>query len=241
MNRLRRLLTCLPMAAAAVAGLGFSSAFAGLGCDSCAAPSCAAGYGNGCGNECCDHPGCMDRMRGAIGNGCGLFRRRCFSVPDTLPLGSTVRAHYHTMQTNAEASDFVLHRYDFVQSTAELSPSGRDHIVEIAARAKSAPFPIVVERSEFNSDPELDAFRRNLVAQVLTDFGVAEANQRVFVSPGYGRNPNSIESQFDYYQFLSTGSAGGNGFGNGGFGGGGFGGGGIGGGIGGGAGGGFGF
>ena len=226
MTRFRRPLCTLPVAAlAAAAGLSQGRLAAGPfdGCaPNCQAPACCT-PGTGCGNEC--RPGLCDRLRGHCADGCGLFRRRTFAVPDTLPLGSTVRAHYHTMQTNAEASDFILHRYSFVDNTAELTPAGRDQIVEIAARAKSAPFPVVVERSEHNSDPELDALRRNLVAQILTDFGVPEANQRTFVAPGYGRNPNAVESEIDYYQFLySQGNGFNNAFGNNGVGGAGFGG-----------------
>lgn len=217
MTRFRKALTTLPMAAAFSAGCVTCGA---SDCDSCGSRSgpgiCVPGaYGAG---GCCQQAGGW------------LFRRRTFAVPDTLPLGSTVRAHYHTMETNAEASDFILHRYEFVDNTAELSPAGRDHVVEIAARAKSAPFPVLVERSENNSDPELDARRRNLVAQILTDFGVPEANQRTIVSPAYGRHPNSIEAEIDYGQYIySRGTEGfGNngGYGAGGFGAGGFGGGG---------------
>ena len=233
MSRLRRVLTSAPIAAAALCG-AYHRASAG---DSCAVPCTQDGYygpyRNGCGPGGCGRGGYGsdgqsfgDRVRNCAATGGGLFHRRIHAIPDTLPLGSTVRAHYHTMQTNAEASDFVMHRYDFVGFTPELSPAGRDHVVEIAARMKSAPFPVVVERSENNSDPELDARRRNLIAQILSDFGVPEANQRTFVSPAYGRNANSVEAQFDYYQFLYT-RGGAGGYGNGGYGGaGGFGGGG---------------
>jgi len=166
------------------------------------------------------------------------------AIPDTYPLGSVNRAHYHTMETNGEAADFIFHRNEFVGSTAELVPYGKDHIVEVAARMRSAPFPVLIERSENNSDPELDAHRRRIVAQVLTDFGVPEADQRTIVSPSYGRGINSREGEYNYYQFLYSGynNGFGGGFGNGGGFGGGFGAGGFGGAFGGGfGGGGFGF
>ena len=160
---------------------------------------------------------------------------RSLAIPDTYPLGSVNRAHYHTMETNGEAADFIFHRNEFVGSTAELAPYGKDHIVEVAARMRSAPFPVLIERSEHNSDPELDAHRRRIVAQILTDFGVPEADQRTIVSPAYGRGINSREGEYNYYQFLYSGfnngfgtgfgGANGTGLGGGGFGGGGFGGG----------------
>lgn len=229
MTRIRSFLTNVPVAAAAFAAGCTSAQVASCGdpgCgDSCTPGCCSPGVGGYgtcgpggyCGNGCLGG-GCLGGGGGCLGaGGCHpvsgwLFRRRTFAVPDTLPLGSTVRAHYHTMETNAEASDFILHRGEFVYNTAELTPAGRDHIVEIAARAKAAPFPVLVERSENNSDPELDARRRNLVAQILTDFGLPEANQRTIVSPAYGRHPNSMEAQIDYYQFLYT--RGGGGVGN---------------------------
>ena len=144
---------------------------------------------------------------------CSLPSHPIQAVPDTYPLGSVMRAHFHTMQTNAEAADFILHRADFVGSTAELTPFGRDRILEIAARARSAPFPVLIERSEHNSDPELDEHRRNIIAQVLYDLGIPEADQRVIVSPAYGRGRNSREGEIDYYQFIN--SRMGNGVGNG--------------------------
>lgn len=188
------------------------------GCGSSCSPD---GYGaNGCHGDCdeCDHHGCC-----LLG---GCLHRRSMAIPDVEPLGSVVRAHYHTMQTNAEAADFILHDHEFVGNTAELTSSGKDHIVEIAARMRSAPFPVIVERSENNSDPELDAFRRDLVAQILTDFGNPDAQQRTFVSPAYGRGQNSRESEIDYYRFINSrggfgnfGNNFGNGFGASGFGG----------------------
>ena len=141
------------------------------------------------------------------------------SVPETYPLGSVSRAHYHTMQTNAEAADFILHRSDFTGSTAALTPYGRDRILEIAARLRNAPFPVLVERSENNSDPELDEHRRNIIAQILFDHGIPEADQRVFVSPAYGRGLNSREAEFDYYQSIYSRGRNGNGNNNGNFGG----------------------
>ncbi len=152
------------------------------------------------------------------------------AIPDEQPLGSVVRAHYHTMQANAEATDFIFHRHEFVGKTAELAPIGKDHIMEVAARMRSAPFPVIVERSPNNADPELDALRRDTVAQVLTDFGNPDAQQRTIVSPAYAKAINSQEAQMDYYRFIYTRFGGGGGGGGGGFGGGGFGGGGGGGG-----------
>lgn len=179
-------------------------------------------YGGDC-PECGGHGriGLRGRLYGWL---CG---RRSNAIPQTLPLGSTVRAHYQVMETNGEAADFILHRHDFVGQTAELTPDARDKILEIAVRMKSAPFPVLVERSENNSDPELDLLRRNLVAQILTEYGVPDADCRTLVSPAYGRGYNAIEAEPTYYRHLLPGSGlnfgYGGGFGNGLFGGAGFG------------------
>jgi hypothetical protein len=139
-----------------------------------------------------------------------------------------LRAHDQVMQTNAEAADFIMHRLDFVGQTAELTPDGKDHILEIAARMRSTPFPVIVEREENNSDPELDAHRRNLVAQILTDLGNPDAQQRTVVATPYGPGYVSTRAEQMYYQHIYGGTAFNNGGGfGGGFGGGGFGGGGF--------------
>ncbi len=155
----------------------------------------------------------------------GWAMKKSNAIPETLPLGSTVRSHYQVMESNAEASDFILHRHDFVGQTAVLTPDGKDKILEIAARMPSTPFPVVVERSENNSNPELDALRRNLVAQVVTDLGNQDGQQRTVVSTSYGPGYTGTRAEQTYYQHIYSGGGGlnnnNNNNGGGGFGGGG--------------------
>lgn len=144
------------------------------------------------------------------------------AVPDMMPLGAISRAHWHMMETNGEAADFVIHYNEFADNSSELTPYGRDHIQEIAARMPSTPFPVIVQRGMFNSDPELDRIRRDLVVRVLTDMGNTDADQRTVVSQPYSDGINSMEAEQDYGQFRgSRGLRGGGGGGFGGFGGGG--------------------
>lgn len=152
-----------------------------------------------------------------------LAMRRSLSIPDKYPLGSIVRAHYHQMETNGEAFDFIMHRNEFINFTGELTAFGLDHILEIAARARSAPFPILIERSENNSDPELDQHRRQMVAMMLSQMGIPNAQARVIVSQSYAPGLNGDEAQAAYFRFLDNGNNdnGGGGGGGGGFGGGG--------------------
>lgn len=134
---------------------------------------------------------------------CGHHCRR-MAIPDTVPLGSISRAHWHTMETNGEASDFVIHRNEFVDDSSELTPYGRDHIAEIAARMASAPFPVLVQRSYNNADPELDTIRRDLVVRVLTDLGNPDADHRTVVSRPYTNGINSTEGEMDYGRFVRS-------------------------------------
>ena len=174
--------------------------------------------------ESCEQGGdSCDKCRGGWrGWWAGKFRSH--AIPEVLPLGVIPRAHYQAMETNAEAVDFILFRLDFVLATAELTPDGKDKLLEIAARMRSAPFPVLIERSENNSDPELDSYRRNLIAQILTDLGNPDADQRTIVAPAYGPGYNSIEAQRVWVQHIGGGGQNNNNNNNGG-GGGGFGGG----------------
>ncbi len=157
---------------------------------------------------------------------CGGGAARSMAVPDSIPLGAVSRAHWHMMETNGEAADFIVHYNEFVDSSSELTPYGRDHIQEIAARMAAAPFPVIVQRSLNNSDPELDRIRRDLVVRVLTDLGNPDADQRTVVSQPYSNGINSMEAEQDHGRFRQSRGRGGAQFGGGGFGGGGGGGGG---------------
>jgi hypothetical protein len=57
---------------------------------------------------------------------CGCSADNCgpSPVPDRYPLGSVNQAHYQTMESNAEAADFILHRNEFVGNTSQLTPYG---------------------------------------------------------------------------------------------------------------------
>ena len=191
------------------------------GCGSCSAPTggcdpcgqgCGPGYGQGCSpgwRDKCSQCGC-----GIRGRMTGWLHRPSNAIPDTFPLGKVSEAWYYEMETNAEAVDFVMHDLDFVGQTTELTSDGKDHLLEIAARMRAQPFPVIVERFPNNSDPELDLARRNLVAQVLTDFGNPDAQQRVIVAPSYTPGYTSRQAQATYFRHTlsnTTGNANNNG------------------------------
>lgn len=189
-------------------------------CETACEPACGSECGD-CNQKCCG--ACLDNW---FLHCFGKLHRRSGAIPDTLPLGSTVRSHYQVMQTNAEATDFIFHQHDFVGETAELTSDGKDKLMEIHARMNAQPFPVLVERTTNNADPELDALRRNLIAQILTDFGHFDAQQRTVVSTPYGPGYNSNQAEQTYARHVFTGNNqnnnGGGNFNGGGGGGGGF-------------------
>ncbi len=193
-------------------------------CGGCGVDECG-----GCGVGGCCVGNCLSRCH-LCEQCCARFTgwacRKPNAVPQTLPLGSTVRAHDQAMQTNAEAADFIFHRHDFVAQTAHLTPDAKDKIVEVAARLRSTPFPVLIERSENNSNPELDALRRKIVAQILFDFGNVDAQQRTIVATPYGPGYTGRRAESMYYQHVGFGNNFNNNNGNNGNNGGGFGGGG---------------
>jgi|SRR5436190_3312670 len=189
------------------------------GCGSCSAPmgSCDTCGPGGCGNGWRDR--CNQCGSGLRGRCCGWLHRPSNAVPDTFPLGKVSEAWYYEMETNAEAVDFVIHDLDFVGQTTELTSDGKDHVMEIAARMRAQPFPVIVERFPNNADPELDLARRNMIAQILGDFGNPDAQQRVVVAPSYTPGYTSRQAQATYWRHTLTNSAGnanGNNFGGGG-------------------------
>ena len=196
-------------------GWGLSSS------NSCEPVGCEIGCESACGVcESCAPSGKWHVMSDLEFALCGWAWKKSNAVPDTLPLGSTVRSHIQVMETNAEATDFIFHRNDFVGQTAELTPDGKDKILEVGARMRSAPFPVLIERERNNSDPELDGLRRNLVAQVLFDLGNPDAQQRTVVSTAYGPGYTSRQAQPMYYQhIIRNGVGNGGNFNNGNFGG----------------------
>lgn len=160
------------------------------------------------------------------------------SVPLPMPnppaqLGSTVNPMLEAQEMQGEANDFVIYQHEFVTNTADLNPHGVSHVQQIAARANSVPFPIIVETSDASpatGQPvqlecyTIDQLRRQRIVAALTTMGVASASQRVVVGPPLASGLTSGQAEQVYS--TSFGQRGGGGGGNatgGGFGGGGFG------------------
>ena len=128
------------------------------------------------------------------------------------PLGEVTDAHWETQETNAQAAKFIFHDHEFVGETADLAPSAKKHLMQVALRLEHVPFPVVIEESEYNRHPELDQKRRHTVVEQLGRLGVENAEERVIVANSFAEGFTGIEGESAYYSTLNSGRGDGNGF-----------------------------
>ena len=126
------------------------------------------------------------------------------------PLGTTVDPFFMKQEENAEASDFVIHEFEFQADSTRLNEAGQDHVKQIAARAGAVPFPIIVGRSKItpkanttfqypvHMSDELDLKRRAVIVEALTALGVADAERRVLVAPYLTFPYQNVEAEQAY-------------------------------------------
>lgn len=126
------------------------------------------------------------------------------------PLGQVTDAHWETMQTNAEAADFIFFDHEFVGQTAELTPLGRKHLLSVALRLEHVPFPIVIEESPRGENPQLDEKRRQTIVNQLTQLGLDRQmiEARTVVAPAFTEGLSAIEGEAAYYRTLIDGNYG---------------------------------
>lgn len=135
------------------------------------------------------------------------------------PLGAVTDAHWETQQTNAEAADFIFYDHEFVGETARFTPAAKRHLEEVALRLEHVPFPVVIERSEHDSNPELDRARQRMVIEQLARIGVPNAEGRVVVAASFAEGFTAMEGDRAYSQSIGGNFGGGAGRRFGGFGG----------------------
>lgn len=171
--------------------------------------------------------------------GCGA--KRCMDKCDYLgdfhpkPLGTMSDPIWREQESQAEASDFVVHEHEFEGNTVRLNHAGEEHVKQIAARAAAVPFPILVEPSSMTAregtvnefpvhgNHQLDLQRRELIVAALQRMGVADAGERVVVAPALTPGFEQFEAERAYragFSGYGLGGFGGFGGGFGGFGGG---------------------
>lgn len=121
------------------------------------------------------------------------------------PLGQVTDAHWETMQTNAEASDFIFYDHEFEGQTAELTPLGKKHLLSVALRLEHVPFPIVVEELPQGKHPKLCLARREQIIDLLGQLGYAKEQVagRVIIAPALSRGLTAIEGEASYYRTLN--------------------------------------
>jgi hypothetical protein len=123
-------------------------------------------------------------------------------VDPPFALGQATDAFWDAQQSNAEAADFIFYDHDFHNETAELTPAGWDHLLQVAVRLPHVPFPVVIERYENNYKPALDAQRRHTVLAGLAQVGVIGVDQRVVIAPAFAPGITSEEAELAYSQSL---------------------------------------
>jgi len=116
------------------------------------------------------------------------------------PLGQVTDSFWETQQTNAEASDFIFYDHEFEGDTDALTHAGKKHLLQVAMRMMHVPFPVVVEQSVHNREPDLDRWRRQTIINELMQLGVDCADQRVVISPALARGITAQEGEAAYYR-----------------------------------------
>ena len=130
-------------------------------------------------------------------------------VDRPFPIGQVSDSFWETQQTNAEAADFIFYDHEFMGETANLAPSAKRHLEEVALRLPHVPFPIVIEQSMYNAKPQLDQARRQTIVTQLARMGVPQVEDRVVVASAFAEGFTAIEGERAYYNGIIGGGFGG--------------------------------
>lgn len=151
---------------------------------------------------------CWDCFDDQCQDGCGTNRRRGGAQNNRapsdrpFPLGAVTDAFWETQQTNAEAADFIFYDHEFVGDTPQLAPGAKKHLEQVALRLEHVPFPIVIEQSLYNSRPQLDRARRQMVVEQLARIGVQNAEGRVVIANTFAEGVPAVQAERGYYNTL---------------------------------------
>ncbi len=142
--------------------------------------------------------------------GCQGWGNR-FRDPAPAPLGALSDPIWRNQEANAERSEFVVYQHEFEGNAEFLNTGGEDHVKQIAYRLLNGQdAQVLVERSmtsvregtEFkypiHPNPELDMRRRDIVVRSLLAMGVADAYDRVVVSPALTPGFTADEAESAY-------------------------------------------
>lgn len=146
------------------------------------------------------------------------------------PVGTISDNIWKLQETNAEASDFVIHEHEFSGNSSRLNDAGESHVRQIAARMCETPFPVIIESSSMSrregtqhgfpvhGDHALDQRRRDVIVATLTSLGAHDVDSKVIVGPALTPGFEQFEAESAYHRGIN--GAGGRGGFGGGFGGG---------------------
>jgi hypothetical protein len=130
-------------------------------------------------------------------------------VDRPFPVGQVSDSFWETQQTNAEAADFIFYDHEFRGNTAELAPGAKKHLEQVALRLSHVPFPVVVEQSPHNKQPQVDQARRQTIVLALARMGVLDVENRVIVANAFPEGLTAQEAEGAYYGGVLTDSFGG--------------------------------
>jgi hypothetical protein len=120
-------------------------------------------------------------------------------VDRPFPVGQVSDSFWETQQTNAEAADFIFYDHEFRGNTAELAPGARRHLEQVALRLAHVPFPVVIEQSPHNKQPQVDEARRRAIVEHLARMGVADCHDRVIIAGAFPEGLTAQEAEGAYY------------------------------------------
>jgi hypothetical protein len=109
------------------------------------------------------------------------------------PLGAAVYESGKIMVANAAEAGLVLHRFDFLEGSTELSPRGGDQLAKMAAQLAVSPFTLIVERTP--EDPRLAEARRYAVLARLARGPCPVPSDRVLVGVPKAHGMSGTDAQ----------------------------------------------
>jgi hypothetical protein len=98
------------------------------------------------------------------------------------PNGTYACQWVHTERTRAAQDNFVIYQYEWSADVTKLTPSGQEHVAQIAQGLSQTPFPVVIEPSSNPSDRRLDEARRMAVLEALASSGNPVPPDRVILA-----------------------------------------------------------
>jgi hypothetical protein len=126
--------------------------------------------------------------------GCKGTMHTTYSGEAPQPLGQVLDQHWHTMITNAQASDFVIYQHEWIGTTVQLNAAGQEHVVQIARRLADVPFPVLIEpvtfrpfeghRYEEKEFTDVTRERREILEADLARRETADADRRAEIDAG---------------------------------------------------------